>query len=246
MEIFIALCSLTSVLEDCLRQVYDVADEALPNDAHEKRLRGLELRLDQWQEHLPDLVQRIASRGNSLNEPGAANLRLCYLSVRLLLRRIDLDMRSRSATEPDPDVALHRRLRAQRAAEDIVHFIQELTPPQLDDFWLSSTAFILASTTTLLLRCALESQSDTTSAVQTTAMKRAQDMLRALRSHRNEYGWDMADICLAQCSEVVDKLCAPAQVDFDASTVDLQQMIMNDMPLVDELFPSLWDMLGPP
>ncbi|KAJ9630580.1 hypothetical protein H2203_001103 [Taxawa tesnikishii (nom. ined.)] len=199
------------------------------------------LRLDQWEERLPDSVRRIVVRGTHLDGDGAANLRFAYLSVKLLLRRIDLD--KPSSTALGLDVVSHERIRVESAAEEILYFIQDLEAPQLTDFWLPTTTFTLASTTTLLLRIALEGQSNVAMVSQSSAFNKAKAMLEALRSHRDSFGWELGDTCLAQCSEVVDRISTSSQPEVNDAPVDLQQVFFNEIPFVDDLFPNWWDII---
>lgn len=245
-SIFTALARLTSVLGVCLAYIYKANKDI---DARQQ-VQNLETSLEMWkEEEADDAVQSIITRGTNLNEAGAANLRLAYLSIKLLIRRIDLD----SNDSDRPLAIVHRRLKAQRAAEDVVHFVQELNEPQLNGFWLPVSAFAFSSATMLLLRCALENSyevsPDKTAMAhglsQSPALKRARDLISALRSHREKFGWELGDICLAQCAEMVEKLSTMQQSPQQETTdLELQALFASDMPILDELFPSLWDLVN--
>ncbi|KAL3490188.1 hypothetical protein BJX62DRAFT_238326 [Aspergillus germanicus] len=137
---FISFVTLTQVLGRYLEYIYRVkssTQDALETPSTE----DLEF-LGNWEETLSDNVRRIVLRGTKFEGPGAANLGLAYLAVKLLLRRIQLDL--------DPGTPCKGRqsdspvqLRVQRAAEEIVHFVQELDERHLRGFWHPATGPIL-------------------------------------------------------------------------------------------------------
>ncbi|KAJ5576098.1 Transcription factor [Penicillium sp. DV-2018c] len=87
--VFIELMNLTDVLDCCLEHVYSIRSAQVPP-------RNLELELNKWIDSLTGDVRKIIIRGSNLDIPGASNLRLAYLAIRLLLRRIDLDRERQS------------------------------------------------------------------------------------------------------------------------------------------------------
>ncbi|KAJ5304494.1 uncharacterized protein N7443_004154 [Penicillium atrosanguineum] len=235
-DIFIALVCLTEVLDLCLEHVY-----AISLDVPE---RNLDLELNKWIDTLTGDVRKIVTRGIGLRIPGASNLRLAYLAVRLLLRRIYLD-RERQNPAYNAEKLANQIMDARRIAEDIVILVQELEPPQLGDFWLPVSAFTFVSTVTFLIRCALETEQSGTGLSQSTSLKMADDFLSSLRSHQENFGWDLVDICLAQHSELVGRLRAapPTSVPLDDSTIETRQQFIPDTEFIDALFPSIWDTL---
>jgi hypothetical protein len=135
-------------------------------------------------------------------------------------------------------------MEARRTAEDIVFLVQELGEAQLGDFWLPVVAFTFSSTVTFLIRCALETE-QAAGLSQSTSLRMASDFLASLRSHQKNFGWDLADICLAQHSDVVDKLLKsgpPVNIS-DVTNTELGHHFMPDMSFVDDMFPSIWDTL---
>ena len=134
---------------------------------------------------------------------------------------------------------------ARRIAEDIVILVQELEPAQLGDFWLPVAAFTFVSTVTFLIRCALETEQSATGLSQSTSLQMADEFLASLRSHQKNFGWDLGDICLAQHSELVEKLqtSPPISVPSENSTIEARQHLVPDTTFIDELFPSIWDTL---
>lgn len=233
---FIALANLTEVLDYCLEQVYCI--DAQP------RTRNLDYELNKWVENLTGEARKIITRGTMLSIPGASNLRLSFLAVRLLLRRIELD-RARQEPNVNNDQLSNSLIEARRSVEDIVVFVQELEEWQLGDFWLPVAAFTFASTVTFLIRCALETEQNSMGFSQSPSLQMASDFLSSLKSHQQNYSWDLADICLAQHSEVVEKLLTlkPSDISFNDPALDPRQAFMTDMAFLDEMFPSIWDTL---
>jgi hypothetical protein len=235
--VFIELMRLTEVLDQCLEHVYDI------HIAADHPTRNHELELNKWVDSLTGNIRRIVIRGSNLDTPGASNLRLAYLATCLLLRRIDLD-RERRSEDPSGVQMANRIMEARRTAEDIVFLVQELGEAQLGDFWLPVVAFTFSSTVTFLIRCALETE-QAAGLSQSTSLRLANDFLASLRSHQKNFGWDLADICLAQHSEVIEKLLrsGPPADTSNVTHAELSQHFMPDMSFVDDMFPSIWDTL---
>ncbi|KAI6775815.1 hypothetical protein HG530_002573 [Fusarium avenaceum] len=237
--VYVALLGLTEVLDLHLRHVHQFS-----NPDETKDTTHLELAMNNWVESLNDQIRRIIIRGTNLTILGAANLRLSYLTVRLLLQRIELEAEKRTRDAGDSRL-INRYIQARRTAEDILILTQELQQEHLSDFFLPSTAFAFSTTVSFLLRCALETENSTSGLVQSSSLKIASDLLSALRSHKEKYSWDLGDICLAQHTEVVEKLLAMTPPG-DSSTeepLDLSNFGMPDSSFLDQLFPSLWDPL---
>ncbi|OLN81998.1 putative transcriptional regulatory protein C105.03c-like protein 2 [Colletotrichum chlorophyti] len=237
-SVFIALVTLTGVLDKYLEYVYDLNQER-DHDSGRTSL-GLELSLSQWEDSLGDDVRRIITRGNNLHIPGAANLRLAYLSTKLLRRRIELDIEKQEEAVPG-DALTNRYIQVRRAAEEIVLLVQELEEVHLGDFWLPVSAFAFTSAITFLLRCALETENTAGGLAQSASLRLAKNLIDSLQSHQQNSCWDLGDLCLAQYAEVVDKLLT---ADSPSATVpEFQQLMMSsEVPIMDELFPNLWDM----
>ncbi|KAG4278839.1 hypothetical protein FPRO04_06160 [Fusarium proliferatum] len=238
-SVYIALVGLTEVLDLHLRHVhqFSLSDETT-DTTH------LELALNNWIETLSDGIRRVVIRGNNLKIPGAANLRLSYLTVRLLLQRIELEAEKRVRDTGDSRL-LNRYMQARRTAEDILILTQELQPEHLADCWLPSSAFAFSTTVSFLLRCALETENSTAGLVQSSSLKIASDLLSALREHKEKHAWDLGDICLAQHADVVEKLRAmtPPEDPSAEEVLDFSSFAMAESSYLDQLFPSLWDPL---
>lgn len=237
-SVFIGLVTLTGVLDKYLEHVYDL-NQGRDQDSSQTSL-DLELSLGQWEDSLSDDVRRIITRGNNLHIPGAANLRLAYLSTVLLRRRIELDIEKQEDAVPG-DALTNRYIQVRRAAEEIVLLVQELEEIHLSDFWLPVSAFAFTSAMTFLLRCALETENTAGGLAQSASLKLAKNLIDSLQSHQQNSGWDLGDLCLAQYGEVVERL---QTADSPSATVpEFQQLMMSsDVPMIDELFPNLWDM----
>ncbi|KAK7448572.1 fungal specific transcription factor domain-containing protein [Colletotrichum acutatum] len=237
-SVFIGLVTLTGVLDKYLEHVYDL-NQGRDQDNSQTSL-DLELSLGQWEDSLSDDVRRIITRGNNLHIPGAANLRLAYLSTVLLRRRIELDIEKQEDAVPG-DALTNRYIQVRRAAEEIVLLVQELEEIHLSDFWLPVSAFAFTSAMTFLLRCALETENTAGGLAQSASLKLAKNLINSLQSHQQNSGWDLGDLCLAQYGEVVERL---QTADSPSATVpEFQQLMMSsDVPMIDELFPNLWDM----
>ena len=108
-SVFVALSGLTRVLDSYLQLLYHVDDQH-QSGSHNVPTSELEYKLNEWVETLEDVnVRRIITRGTNLNTPGAANLRLCYLSIQLLLRRLELE--EQRLTVPTTDTLSNRYIR---------------------------------------------------------------------------------------------------------------------------------------
>ncbi|KAH8660216.1 fungal-specific transcription factor domain-containing protein [Xylariales sp. PMI_506] len=233
--IFIAFFGLTEVLEQCLQQLYNFERTEGHGVAH------LELKLNQWLDKLEPQVRRIITRGTQLEVPGAANLRLAFLAIVLLLRRLELE-NCREQTNGNPEVLTQRYLHARRSAEEIVLFVQDLGETQLRDFWHPVSAFIFPSTGTFLLRCALETENSQEGLAQSNTLRLAWDLITSLKAHRDNAGWDLGDICLSQYAEVVEKLMTPtARGEPSLSLPKLQELNSMDATFLDEFLTNIWD-----
>lgn len=225
LSVFTALLTLTIVLSHYLEHVYRIARVAT-NDRPPVSPFDLESLLTDWEDTLDDDIRRLVIRGNNLDRAGAGNLRLSYLGVKLLLRRIGCD----SASVPlNNDSAIQARLQTQRVAEEIVLHVQELKQPHLRGFWLPTNGFTLTSATLFLLRDALK----TTTKTRNTSLKLAKDMISSLQIHRITNAWDLADDCLTNCTEMTEKIEAgrtfesPGMMDSQYVT-DNTSLMFND------------------
>ncbi|KAI6780964.1 putative transcriptional regulatory protein-like protein [Emericellopsis cladophorae] len=238
--VFIALVSLTDVLDKHLQYIYSV-DRSTVRDTTE-----LELALNTWVESLSGSVRLIILRGSNLDTPGASNLRLSYLTTRLLLQRIELEADKQTYEAHDQRLS-NRYIQARRTAEEILLFTHDLKPPQLGDFWLSTHAFSYPATVSFLLRCGLETASSPANLVQSASFRIAHELLNALRTHQEQHAWDLGAVCLAQHADIVDKILAgtsSAHESHETSGLfEPQDFVLPDVSIIDQFLPSLWDPL---
>ncbi|KXJ84663.1 fungal-specific transcription factor domain-domain-containing protein, partial [Microdochium bolleyi] len=230
--VFVASVTLVDVDYVYLSHVFDLS-ASREGRQHEDAAfsTSMENKLAQWADTLPHDLCRTIIRGDKLDVPGSANLRLSYLYLRLLIHKLDLDVTTHSYLHQTLNAAasVQRQLRARQAAEDIVIFVQELDEGALTDFWQSFNAFALSSTAGFLLSSALKEMQQNTSSVDhrsttsrrstasfqqtesrhndnargSISIKLATDLITALETHRKSAGWDLANICIAQYARVV-------------------------------------------
>lgn len=234
---FIALVHLTEVLDQQLQHVYDVGRERSGNTTH------LELALNSWVESLTGSCRLIIIRGSMLDIRGAVNLRLAYLTTRLLLQRMELES-DKHLYGSHSESVMNRYMHARHTSEEILILLQELQAEQLGGFWLPVTAFAFPATVNFLLRCALETESSLAGLAQSGSFRIARDIVTTLRGHQTRHGWDLADICIAQHADIVDRILSGVTEDHEGGdTVDIQEFVMPDASILDQYFPSLWDPL---
>lgn len=213
-----------------LRHIYQISKDAPQRSASACEF---EILLSSWERNLTDDVRRIVIRGTDINAAGAPNLRLAYLSVKLLLKRIQLDL-DKSERPIQQDTESQYFFQAQSVSEEMVHLVQELTGPHLCGFWLSVSAFSLTSATTFLLKAALQSFSET--GIQSSSYRMARDMIDTLRLHRKEFSWDLADHCLETCGDIIEKIgnaCESSTWTFTDDSEFLDMMNL-DLSVLDE------------
>jgi hypothetical protein len=218
---FVALTTLTDVLGHCLEHVYRLGKGS--SKEPEASPFGLENLLIDWEDSLTDGLRRLVIRGTGLVGPGAANLRLAYLSVKLLIRRSQLDLDRASRQIDDVDSLYY--IEARRVSEEIVDFVRELDETHCRDFWLPLNAYSLTSAMTFLLRTALSSRG----LVRNPSLQLARALIDALRSHRHNYAWDLADNCLSNCGDLVEKIETACEE--SCSNMALQEPMPMDMDI---------------
>lgn len=235
-EVFEALASLTETLGPYLERLYSV-----PTPQSDDGRASRDLNLDAWTDTLPGSVRKIIIRGTDLDTPGAANLRLCFLAARFFSRRMALSTETKSTTLAGqaPD---ERLLNVRRTVEEIVLFVNELTETQLGDFWLPTTAFVLSSAVTFLVRLAVQKEIPTSGPSTSLSLSLAKDLLATLRSHKEDHGWELGDICLAQYGDTLDKLTAQRDpADMDNACFDSAPPFIPDPALLESIIADQWD-----
>ncbi|XXH04051.1 hypothetical protein Hte_010462 [Hypoxylon texense] len=230
LSVFTALSGLTDVLDYYLQYLYQVKRDA------SIAASSLKLRLNRWVDSLEGDVRRVITRGTSLQLPGAANLRLAYLSVQLLTHRVEME-NTRSRDNANDESLTNQYINARRTAEDIVLFVQELQEQHLGDFWLPVSAFTFPSTVSFLLRCALETETSPRELAKNNCVKLAWDLIAALRYHKDNSSWDLGDICLAQYGEVVEKLMVAVETnENDAAVLCYEDILLPDDLFINDIF----------
>ncbi|OHF04245.1 fungal specific transcription factor domain-containing protein [Colletotrichum orchidophilum] len=199
-SVYLAFVALARFLDRYLERIYDLEKTSTTGPW------DLEVLLTQWEDSLENNIRRrIIRGGESLDIPGSANLRLAYLYIRLLLRKWELDAEKPANADNTSSIPMRCYLEVRRAAEEIVLLVQELKDLQLGDYWLPLLTFAFTSTTKFLLRCALETENTISGLAQSMSLKLARDLIDALQVHRQK-AWDVGDLCIAQYSEVIEKL----------------------------------------
>lgn len=251
-HIYISLLGLTNVLGNVLEHSFNLT-AGVSASANDATCDDLEAQLGTWRDRLDNNIRSIVIRGSNLEVAGAANLRLAYLTMELLLSRVDLDLRDRSSVDcisrPQPTI------RAKRAAEDVVMFVEGLGGPQAQDVWIPQICATLTSATAFLLRIAVSSISKGDVVSGNGCLDLAIRMMRQLRYLRQTYGWDIADHCISQYGELVDKMDAMRHGSDQESDQQAYNMVSMpdieafmaegaELPSMDlnAMFPSLWDM----
>ena len=195
-EVYIHLCKLTEIVGDVLPLIYHIRSG---NDtiAAEQTSRS-EIELNRWIESRPSWLN-LNEFQNRPAVPGLVNLQLCYLAVRMLLRRIAWHEISQRETEP----ASSWLLGCQAAAEDIVRLVCSLHKQDLRGFWLPYSAHHFTSAVTLLLRCALQTNYPE---VRKSCMTSARTLVDTLRRQYDEEGWDLAETTLASSENILRRI----------------------------------------
>ena len=195
-EVYIHLCKLTEIVGDVLPLIYHIRSG---NDsiAAEQTSRS-EIELNRWIESRPSWLNLIEFQ-NRPSVPGLVNLQLCYLAVRMLLRRIAWHEISQRETEPSSSWLSG----CQAAAEDIVRLVVSLQKQDLRSFWLPYNAHHFTSAVTLLLRCALQTDY---SEIRKQCMTSARTLVDTLRRHLELSAWDLAETALTSSETILRRI----------------------------------------
>ncbi|KAM0712838.1 hypothetical protein Q7P35_000287 [Cladosporium inversicolor] len=194
---FTHLSILTKILGELLKIVHDLNTvwTHIP-----KVLRKVECSLDDWEE----MVCRHYDNNPARTPPtGQCSLWFSYLAVKLLVQRLYLRAAIFQTALPTVDKKKYRIIPLRNSALAIVDFLGSLSRQHFDEFWHSYSAHFLVTATIMLLRCTIETREE-------GALQLCKAKLTALRATleraTNEYGWDVADICLERCSKAIDRV----------------------------------------
>lgn len=205
---FIALCELTRILGDILSLIYTLRRQTQGTCL--KSLRRNETSLDEWEDSLPRWLSPTNSEFQKM-APGALNLQLSCLTVKMCICRVGLQETARSEEPDDTEARHYYQSRCRNAARTVIDFVTSLQPCDMDVFWLPYSAYHFTSATTLILRCALEAESDERAR---SCVASAKALIDYLRRAKVEANWDLGDICLNQCEAVVKQMCDGGYLDF--------------------------------
>lgn len=189
---FVHLCALTELVGDILPLVYEISpDRVTLGDTVEDlrfQLKKLEGELPEWLP-LP-------------NKPGTSNLWFCFLSVRLVLSRVNL----RAAILSDDTLQEKTRLEELRQASTaVLDYICFLGQSQFQDFWMPYATHLLVHAVTVSLRCAVETSNVEQRMASVSTLER---FIAHIQHARDNYDWDIANYTLERCSDSVAKIAA--------------------------------------
>ncbi|KAL4870092.1 hypothetical protein BDV12DRAFT_207991 [Aspergillus spectabilis] len=196
---FSRLCRLTLILGDILPLAFNLT---IDQQHIWKQIRRLESDLDVWDDCLPDEAR--PQSGDERKIPGCSSLRLGYLSIRLLMKRIELHAATVSQDADRKENIAYYLGQLRRSAQEIVGYICTLTKAQLHEFWIPYTAHHLILTVIILLRCTVESPEPFVADKCRADLDRFWTKLQTAAKD----GWDLANICITQCAESVSKILA--------------------------------------
>ncbi|KAL2812863.1 fungal-specific transcription factor domain-containing protein [Aspergillus granulosus] len=207
----IALCRLTEILGELLPLVYGLQQRS-PRETT-KKIRQIRTDLDVWEDSLPDWLRSPLDASED-RIAGICSLQLAFLAVKLLVGRVELNDVNNSETDL-PEARRYFQTECRKGAEEIVHFISSLREENFKEFWLPYSAFHLTSTATLLVRCALETSDPE---VARTCLSNVESFREILRRVREDYDWDVADMCLDHCERILTRL--PPGANNNGTTAD--------------------------
>ncbi|KAL5342636.1 fungal-specific transcription factor domain-containing protein [Aspergillus crustosus] len=195
----IALCKLSEILGELLPLVYGLQLRSTRDTT--KKIRQIRTDLDVWEDSLPDWLRSPLDPTED-RIAGICSLQLAFLAVKLLVGRVELNDVNNSESDL-PEARRYFQTECRKGAEEIVQFISSLREENFKEFWLPYSAFHLTSTATLLVRCAFET-SDLE--VARTCLSNVESFRAILRRVREEYDWDVADMCLDHCERILNRL----------------------------------------
>ncbi|RMY85626.1 hypothetical protein D0864_07262 [Hortaea werneckii] len=220
---FVHLCSLTQILADLLPLVYSLKETQKDIG---KKTRRLECDLDSWEDSLPDFL-RMDSGPCTEHVNGSSNLWFCFLSLKVLLCRCAFRascMSDAIVASNNKEAKNYRLAMLRDSALTLTLYVSELTETQLNEFWISYATHLLVSSTTVLLRCTIESADIETKRRCTGELVKMICKLQA--SH-----WDLGEFCLERCTEPVMKLAAALGIAQTSTMPSSQQ----ERPVIEQI-----------
>ncbi|KAK6356455.1 hypothetical protein TWF718_000814 [Orbilia javanica] len=216
---FYSLCSLTQILAEILPMVYHLDPD--PRVLMET-LRTTATMVRRWEESQFSEPSSSSSSSSSRRQPptrdnASSNLHFCYLSVKLLFSRLSLraawlqqshQHQHHNPTNANPALIIHDCLvDLQLAATKLLEYVSNLTTQQLQEFWLPYTSHLLVVATMILLRCAVETENQ---AIKVACAATLISLKDNLESHRDKHGWELGELCLERCAELISRVQATA------------------------------------
>ncbi|KAF3905486.1 hypothetical protein ABW20_dc0107944 [Dactylellina cionopaga] len=198
---FYSLCSLTQILAEMLPMVYHLNPDPM---ALLETLRTTSAMLRRWEDASSEPSRRAAAfRDNS-----GSNLQFCYLSAKLLFSRLNLRAAWLQSHNGSNASMIHECLvDLQISATKVLGFVSNLTPAQLQEFWLPYTSHLLVVATMILLRCAVETENQ---AIKVACAATLISLKDNLELHRDNHGWELGDLCLERCAELISRVQSSA------------------------------------
>jgi hypothetical protein len=142
---------LTEILGELLPLVYGLQQRS-PRETT-KKIRQIRTDLDVWEDSLPDWLRSPLDTSED-RIAGICSLQLAFLAVKLLVGRVELNVRLSPCTilslynryiafqdvnnsETDlPEARRYFQTECRKGAEEIVHFISSLRKENFQEFWL--------------------------------------------------------------------------------------------------------------
>lgn len=151
----IFLCKLTEILGELLPLVYGLQAKLARESS--KKLRQIRTDLDLWEDSLPDWLRTpVPNRGEQVY--ASSSLQLAFLAVKMLVSRVELNVRTTYSRKPytrsslinrpqevnnaeadNPEARRYFQTECRRSAEEIVRFISSLRKEHFKEFWLPCT-----------------------------------------------------------------------------------------------------------
>ncbi|EGX53264.1 hypothetical protein AOL_s00006g130 [Orbilia oligospora ATCC 24927] len=209
---FYSLCSLTQILAEILPMVYHLDPD--PRVLMET-LQTTASMVRKWEESQSSELPPSPRRQPPVRDNAGSNLHFCYLSVKLLFSRLSLraawlqqSHQHHNPANANPALIIHDCLvDLQLAATRLLEYVSNLTTQQLQEFWLPYTSHLLVVATMILLRCAVETENQ---AIKVACAATLISLKDNLESHRDKNGWELGELCLERCAELISRVQATA------------------------------------
>ncbi|GAB7330738.1 hypothetical protein MBLNU13_g02284t3 [Cladosporium sp. NU13] len=202
-ETFPYLCRLTKLLGELLPIIYSLRAN---NTEHWKQIRRTECALDDWLDALPDCLNPTKESTNKARKgPGASGLWFCYLSLQLVLNGLAFKVTKKEDDREQKELHIYRLALLLKSASSLVDYVASLQEQHFREFWLPYTAYLLVSATTTLLRLLVESDD---ASYKAETCSKLLSLLETLKTAREHYDWDLAQLCIDTCGQPIEKLAA--------------------------------------